>query len=320
MLLFSCVLMGLWACTPQPVRPLKLGLNAWVGYDPLVLARDQGLLDAQLVKVVELSSSTETLRHFRNGLLDAAALTLDEALRLADEGQDVKVVVVMSTSSGADVVLADPAIRRLEQLQGMAIAVEGSTVGAVMLQRLLAAAKLSPAQVTVINLEASQHLAALRDGRVSAAVSYEPLAGALRTAGYRPIFDSSQILGDIADVLVVRGAALRERPHQVRALVAGWQRGMRAFQLEPQAAAQVLAPGVDLDPQAYIQTLNGLRFLDPAQSLALLEGAPPQLGQDAQGLSLTLQALGLIRETPDWGDLLAPGPAQDLAQAQGMLP
>lgn len=314
------MLVNLWGCTPQPVRPLKLGLNPWVGYDPLVLARDRGLLDDRLVKVVELSSSSETLRHFRNGLLDAAALTLDEALRLADEGQDLHVVAVMSFSSGADVVLADPAIQQPGQLQGRSIAVEGSTVGAVMLQRLLAEARLTPDQVTVVNMEASQHLGALRDGRVSAAVSYEPLAGALRAAGYQAIFDSSQTQGDIADVLVVRRSAWRDRPNQVRALLAGWQRGVRMVKLETQAAAQVLAPGVDLTPDAYIQTLKGLRFLEPAESLVLINGAPPQLGQDAQRLSLTLQSMGLIRDTPDWGRLLEPGPALDLAKAQGVLP
>lgn len=66
-------LLALQACNPAPNPPLIVGMNAWVGYDPLVLARDQKLLDAQQVKVVELSSSSETLRHFRNGLLDAAA-------------------------------------------------------------------------------------------------------------------------------------------------------------------------------------------------------------------------------------------------------
>ena len=106
------------ACQPVPAAPLALGLNAWVGYDPLVLARERGLIDTRAVKVIELSSSSETLRHFRNRLLDAAALTLDEALRLADEGFDPRVVAVLSASAGADVVLAVPEVRDLAGLRG----------------------------------------------------------------------------------------------------------------------------------------------------------------------------------------------------------
>ena len=36
-------------CQPVPAAPLALGLNAWVGYDPLVLARERGLIDTRAI-------------------------------------------------------------------------------------------------------------------------------------------------------------------------------------------------------------------------------------------------------------------------------
>src|SRR5690606_32796058 len=80
------VLLALAGCHAPPQPPLALGMNARLGFDPLALARERGLLDAERVKVVELASATEVQRAFNNGLLDAAALTLDEALRLVDAG------------------------------------------------------------------------------------------------------------------------------------------------------------------------------------------------------------------------------------------
>ena len=65
--------MGALACSEPAQPPLMVGVNTWVGYDPLVLARDREAIDAQQVKVVELVSSAEAVRHLRNGLLDAAA-------------------------------------------------------------------------------------------------------------------------------------------------------------------------------------------------------------------------------------------------------
>ena len=65
---------GIVACSEPARPPLVVGINTWVGYDPLVLGRDRGLADARQVKVVELISSAEALRHLRNGLLDAAGL------------------------------------------------------------------------------------------------------------------------------------------------------------------------------------------------------------------------------------------------------
>jgi NitT/TauT family transport system substrate-binding protein len=292
------------ACQPPPASPLKVGMNAWVGYDPLVLARDKGLLDRRQVKVIELSSSSDTLRHFRNGLLDAAALTLDESLRLADEGVDLRIVGVLSTSAGADVVMALPEIREPAQLRGREIAVEQTTVGALMLQRLLQAARLQHHEVRVRNMEASQHLAALRSGRVDAAVTYEPLAGAMRAEGYVNLFDSRQMPGDIVDVLVVHAAALSGRPGQVEEMLRGWRRGLQTLQQQPELSAQVLAAGVELTPAEYLATLKGLSFYSAADNLALLSGQPRELGQRSEGLALTLRLIGLLREPPDWARLL----------------
>ena len=303
--------LALVACQPVPPPPLKVGVNAWVGYDPLVLAREKGLMDAQQVKVIELSSSSESLRNVRNGLIDAAALTLDEALRLADEGMDVKIVAVLDASAGGDVVVASEAVGGLDQLRGKTIAVESTTVGAVMLRRLLQAAGLKEADVVVHHMEAGQHLAALRSQRIDAVVTYEPFAGALSEAGFRAIFDSRQAPGDIVDVLVVRADVLAARAEQVDALLTGWQRGLLALEHDPAGGAQLLSQGLGMAPERYLATLRGLRFYSARQSLDLLSGQPKPLGQASERLVATLMEMGVVQKAPDWDRLLvAPGAAQ----------
>ena len=333
--LLSCLALGaaaLAACQPPPQAPLKLGLNPWVGYDPMVLARDRGLLDAAQVKVVELASSSETQRHLRNGLLDGAALTLDETLRLADEGVDLRIVLLLSTSAGADVVMARPDIRSPAGLRGRSIAVERTTVGALMLQRLLQVGGLQPHEVQVRNLEASQHLAALRNGLVDAAVTYEPLAGTLQAEGLRPVFDSRQMPGDIVDVLVVRAETLSRGPppgagarggggqRLVEGAVRGWGGGLSALESDPQASAELLAVGVDLTPADYLTTLKGLKFYTDQEGQALMSGRPRALGRQSESLATTLGLMGLIRTPPDWARLLDEGWADRLQALESAQP
>lgn len=313
-------LAALAACQPLPQAPLKLGMNPWVGYDPMVLARDRGLMDAAQVKVVELASGSETMRYLRNGLLDGAALTLDETLRLADDGVDLRIVLLLSTSSGADVVMARPDIRTPAGLRGRSIGVERTTVGALMLQRLLQAGGLQPHEVQVRNLEASQHLAALRNGLVDAVVTFEPLVGPLRAEGLRPVFDSRQMPGDIVDVLVVRAETLSRRQPQVEAAVLGWRRGLSALENDPQASAELLAAGVDLTPADYLTTLKGLKFYGDQEVQALMSGQPRALGRQSEGLAITLGLMGLIRDTPDWGRLLDEGWTDRLRTLEGAQP
>lgn len=300
----------LTACESPLPPPLVVGMSSWVGYDPLVLARDRNLIDASQVRVVELSSSSEAMRGFRNGLIDAAALTLDEALRLANEGQELRLVAMLDASVGADAVLARSDIASLQALRGETIAVERSAVGAFMLTRLLQEAGLRPADVNVLNLEASLHLEALSSGRAGVAITYQPLAGALQKAGFHVIFDSTGLTDELFDVLVVRASTLQERPGQVDALIAGWRDGLSALSQDKVSMAVDMARGSDMTPEEYLATLDGLAFYAPEASLSLLSGQPPPLVHGAERLVQTLIAAGLLEQSPDWARLIDPEPAR----------
>lgn len=312
-------LVGLMACSEPPQPPLVVGLNTWVGYDPLVLARDRGLADARQLKVVELISSAEALRHLRNGLLDAAGLTMDEALRLVDSGFDVRIIALLDTSAGADVVVAAPRITSLQKLRGESIAVEDATVGTLVLERLLRKAHLRREDVTVVRMDATQHQTALLSDRVAAAVSFAPIAGPIQALGYRAIFDSRQMPGEIVDVLVVRSEVLRQRPQAVDALLAAWAAGLNVMRLDPGGAATSLAPGADLTPAQYQAVMGGLRFYSPEESLAMLTGHPAPLERQGEGVARLLMELGLLRSPPNWAALIDTAAALR-APASGPLP
>ncbi|MDO8958606.1 MAG: ABC transporter substrate-binding protein [Rhodocyclaceae bacterium] len=303
-LMLLLALLALVGCGEPPAPPLRVGTNPWVGYDPLVLARERRLLDPGQVQVVELVSNTETQRTLRNGLLDGAAMTLDEALRLADEGVALKIVAVLDISHGADAVLAGPGITTPAQLKGRRIAVEQTALGALVLDRLLQAGGLRPDEVSLIQAEAGLHEGMLASGRVDAVITFEPMKSRIVALGNRVIFDSRQMPGEIVDVLAVRADAWSTRRPQVLELLAGWERGRRALLADPSAAAALLAPGADLPPAQYLATLEGLKFQTLADSARWLGGQPAPLAQHAAMLARTLQHLGLIRHPPDWSVLL----------------
>ena len=112
-------------------------------------------------------------------------------------------------------------------------------------------------------------------------------------------------------------SALQARSAQVDALLAGWQRGLLALQERPEAAARLLAPGVEISPEDYLATLRKLTFYSAEQSLEQLSGVPPVLAQDALRLVTTLQAVGMIKVAPDWSRLLDPEPALRLQARKG---
>lgn len=302
-------------CMPAPVPPARLGMNAWVGYDPLVLARDRGLLDPRLLKVVELATGAETQRHLRNSLLDAGALTLDEVLRMRDAGLDLRIVALLDASRGGDVVMAAPRIRQIADLRGQAVAVEDSSVGTLMFHRLLESAGLQPDEVRQVNIEATLHLQALKAGQVAAAVSYQPLAGPMAAAGFRPLFDSSQIPGQVLDVLAVRQPVLESRPEAVDAMLQAWQRGLDLLRLDPAGAAESLSVGTDLSTAEYRLVMGGLQFFAPDESLAALSDLSGPVMQAGADVARLMQRLGMIKAAPDWSRVVDTAPARRILTA-----
>ena len=64
-------LLGVWLVVwlssyPQPQPPLRVATTPWIGYQPLVLAEDLGQFPQDAIRLVELSSNTESLRALRN--------------------------------------------------------------------------------------------------------------------------------------------------------------------------------------------------------------------------------------------------------------
>jgi NitT/TauT family transport system substrate-binding protein len=295
-------LLVLAGCGEPPPAALRVGVSPWVGYDPLVLARDNRLLDAERVRVIELGSSTECARALSNGTLDAAALSLDEALRLADEGAALKIVAVLDVSRAAAAIVAGSGITSAAQLRGKRIALEQTALGTLVLDRLLQAGGLQTSDVTLIQVEVTHHEAVLTDGRADVVITFEPIRSRLLAHGHSEILPSRP--GQIDDVLVVSQRSWLAQRAQLRELLAGWEGSRRVLADDPQSVAALLAPATDLTPAQYLSALTGVSLQSLADSVRWLEGEPAPLAEHAAPLVHSLLRLGLIRSSPNWPVLL----------------
>jgi NitT/TauT family transport system substrate-binding protein len=292
--------MALVACGEPPRMPLRVGVNPWLGYEPLVLARELKLLDPEVIRVVELESTGESMRQLRNGRLQAAGLTLAEAIELAGLGLDIKVISLLSLSRGADAVVARKEIKTPAALAGARIGIENSALADVMLQRLLAAGNLRLIDVNVVRLSILRHEAALTQGQVDAVITFDPVLSRLATAGYNVLLDSARMPGDVVDVLVIRTDALLAHPDQARALLQAFERGRRALLAQPVNAAQMLASGADLTSVEYLEAVERVRFFSLDDSVRTIDAMPDVPALALQQLADDLRASHRVMNQPDW--------------------
>jgi NitT/TauT family transport system substrate-binding protein len=236
----------------------------------MFMARERGLLDSRKVRLIEMLANTDTLRALAAGQLEGAALTLDEMMSARADGVDMRVVMVIDISLGADVVMAHHGVT-LDNLGGKRIAVEEGAMGAVMLSSLLRAAQLRVDEVKKVAMTLDSSLKVFGTGKVDAIVTAEPWATKLEAQGAQRIFDSSRIPGRITDVLAVRADVLDTQADAIRALVAAHFEARQFFIAQPAQASIHMAARLQTPVEEVPASLRGLQLPDAAENRRLLE-------------------------------------------------
>jgi len=294
-------------CLSSRPEPLRTATNVWPGFEPLYAARDLGLLDPRRVHLIEASSSTEVSRMFRNGAIDAGGLTLDEAMRLADSGVDLAIVLVTDTSKGADAIVARPELTRLRDLEGRRLGLESTALGAMVAARAFELGHVDPAKVILVSLEIHEHARAFDDGRVDAVVTFEPVRSALLGRGAVSLFDSTQIPGEIVDVLVVRRRYLEQEPAIVDHLLSAWFEAASRLREQPEQILPIMAAREQMTVDAFRAALAGLDIPDEATNRELLTD-PSGLRASGARLGAVMVERGLLSRPADVDGMLEAGP------------
>lgn len=277
---------------------LRIGAHPWPGYELFYLAREKHWVDPKAVRLVEMPSASDSIQALFAGSLEGAALTLDEVLSVRADGLDLKVVTVLDISLGADVLLARPEIRSLQDLRGRRVGVENSATGAVMLEGALETAGLTSRDVIPVYMTIDLHRTAYMDRKVDALVTYEPQKSQLMSVGARVLFDSSRIPGRIVDVLAVQPQILGDCRAALRQLVAGHFRALKEFSKDPAAVAAQLAPRLQLPPAQVPQAYAGLELPDLSANRQWLGSSHPRIESAALQLQDIMRRNGLLSTAP----------------------
>jgi NitT/TauT family transport system substrate-binding protein len=284
-------------CRAQP--PLtRVGGILWIGYEPLFLARELGLYDADLLRLVEMPSNTASLMALATGDLEAATVTLDECLLAREGGLDVRAILVFDYSAGADVIMSRPGIERIEDLRGRRVGVEETAAGALMLAKTLEAARLNPNDIVKVRLTAERQIAAYLAGEVDAVVSWEPFATQLEAHGAGRLFDSRALPGLIVDVLVARADALERSADSFRQLLAGYFKALDTLRAAPDDAFRRMAPRLGVGPDEVRAAQGGVHFVDLAANAEWLDGPRPGLLTAADKVARIMVSNGLLGAMP----------------------
>ena len=313
-LAFAAMLFSLAGCMRQPETALRIGTNVWIGGEPLYLARELGRFDPAVVQLVEYRSASEVMRAYRNQAIDGMVISLDELFALAADGMGPKIVLVIDVSHGADVVVGRGGMRSMRDLKGKSVAVESSALGAFVLSRALAVNNMQASDVNVVHLESNEQTDAFVKGQVDGAVTFDPYRNQFLRAGGSILFDSSQIPGEIVDLVAVRESVIDSKPKALETLLSGWFYATDYMKRDPKDAARRMAIRQQTSAEQFLATLQGLRVPSRAENLTMLGGNKPELAVTGRRLLALMLEAKLLNKNVEIEQFLAPGPLESLKQ------
>jgi NitT/TauT family transport system substrate-binding protein len=304
--------LALGGCMREPESSLRIGTNVWIGSEPLYLARELGRLDPATVQLVEYPSASEVLRAFRNQAIDGMVISLDELFELAADGLQPRIILVVDVSHGADVVVGRRGMKTMRDLKDKSVAVESGALGAFVLSRALALNGMQASDVNVVHLESNEQPGAFEKGDVDGAVTFDPYRAQFLKAGAATLFDSTQIPGEIVDLLAVRASVIDKEPKAIQALLTGWFGAIDYIKREPVDAARRMGIRQQTSGEQFQQAQQGLHVPTREENLRMLGGPQPELAVTGRRLMALMLDAKLLRSHLEIERVLEPGPLASL--------
>lgn len=265
-LIFSITVVMLMACNftelplPEP-QPIRFAYSLWPGYFPAAIAQEKGFFAAQGVKV-EITFSEDVQAQIANlsaGKYDGMALALGSMVQVCAANRDVRMIIAIDQSDGADAVIAKPAIPRVAELKGKVIGTTLGDFGELFVNKMLEANGITRDQVTLVNVGGEKIPVLLQSGAIQAGHTWEPYVSQAVKAGGNILFTSKQTPGLIPDVIVFQGNVLRDRPADIRAFVRAWFQAVDYWLAFPEEGNRIIAKALKIKPETI--SLDGIKLL-----------------------------------------------------------
>lgn len=265
----------------QTKTDFKVAWSIYVGWMPWGYAEEAGIVDKWAdkygitIEVTQFNDYVESMNQYTAGAYDAVTLTNMDGLSIpAAGGVDTTAVIIGDFSSGNDAVILKDRTE-LADIAGQAVNLVEFSVSHYLLARALDSIGLSERDVNVVNTADPDMVGAFQTPDVTAMVTWNPMVSEIVTLpGANKVFDSSQIPGEIIDMMVANTEVLAANPDFGKALAGIWYETMGIMTADtPEGAAARAAMGAasGTDQAGFEAQLAATRlFADPAEAVAFV--------------------------------------------------
>ena len=252
------ITLSLSAAFASAAEPFKVCWSIYVGWMPWGYGAEQKIVDKWAkkygieIEVVQINDYVESINQYTAGQFDGCVMTNMDALTIpAAGGVDSTALIVGDFSNGNDGVVLKGG-KTLKDIKGQQVNLVELSVSHYLLARGLETVGLKESDVKVVNTSDADMVAVYGTKDVTSVTTWNPLLSEiLSQPNSTKVFDSSQIPGEIIDLMIVNTETLKKNPALGKALVGAWYEIMGVMSASDKAAtaaktAMAVASGTDL--------------------------------------------------------------------------
>ena len=274
----------------QPAPPpekttFKVAWSVSVGGMPWDYAQSSGILRKWAdkygitIQLVQVNDYIDAINRYTAGAFDACAMTNMDMLTIPSAGGvDSTALIVGDYSNGNDGIVLKGAGRKLADIKGQTVNLTELSVSHYLLARALASVGLKERDVTIVNTPDEEIVGSFAAPRAVATVAWKPqLASVMASPRATLVFDSSQIPGEILDLMVVNSKVLKDNPRLGKALVGAWYETLAVLQRNDASATgalEAMGKAFGTDAKGFSQQLATVHlYLTPPSGVAAVTSA-----------------------------------------------
>ncbi len=276
----SLALASASAASAAEKKDFKVAWSIYVGWMPWGYAADTGIVKKWAdkygitIEVKQFNDYVESINQYTAGSFDAVTVTNMDALSIpAAGGVDTTAIITGDFSNGNDAIILKGK-DKLADIKGQKINLVEFSVSHYLLARALQSIKLEEKDLKVVNTSDADMAAAYKTADVTAVATWKPIVSTiLESPDAKKVFDSSQIPGEIIDLMVANTAVVKDNPNFAKALTGIWYDTMIALGKEP-AAKESMAKASGTDVKGFDEQLATTKlFATPKDAVAFTTGA-----------------------------------------------
>jgi NitT/TauT family transport system substrate-binding protein len=236
------------------------------GYGVFYVAEEKGFFEKHGVGVelVLVPDEDVLVSSFAGGTLDAIGTTADQTVVMAAAGIDTQQILVLDNGFGSDGILVTEDIRSMSDLKEKTVYLSRGNPSHFLFRWFAEKEGLKPEDIPLVNMTADQVGTAFLAKQINYGVSWEPwLSRAVKERNDgKLLHTSADDPGVILDTLAVRMNVLKERPQDVRAVVAALFDALEYTKAHPDETGEIMARGFKMEKAEFVPLLSTVQFHD----------------------------------------------------------